>query len=87
MLQALLAEIRGGGAFDLGGLASRLGTTSEMVAAALDHLQRTGHLRGYRLCDDGCQGCGLGEVCRSSPGQDPARRTPQLFVWTSTPKP
>lgn len=64
MLQELLHEIRSGGPQDIKSLAIRLHTSSEMVAAMLEHLQRSGYLQSYDDCNSGCQGCALKTGCK-----------------------
>jgi len=66
MLEKLLAEIRSGGTFETGVLASRLGTTPALVEAMLDHLQRWGQLRPYEVCGDGCGACSLKKACKAA---------------------
>ena len=63
MLERLLTEIRLGGGLETNALAERLGTTPEMVAAMLEHLQRLGLIRDYIRCADGCNGCSLKGAC------------------------
>ncbi len=65
MLEELLTEIRAGGTLEVNALAERLGATPGLVAAMLEHLQRTGHLRPYQTCDLGCSGCSLKDACRA----------------------
>jgi len=69
MLQQLADEIRAGGTLETGKLATKLGTTPQLIEAMLEHLQRSGLLQDYVSCGDGCQGCSLGDTCnKKSPG-------------------
>lgn len=63
MLEKLLAEVRAGGTFESGDLASRLGTTPEMLSAMLEHLQRSGHLQPFNTCSEACVECSLSHSC------------------------
>ena len=67
MLERLLSAIRDGGALETGVLAARLGTSPQLVAAMLDHLQRLGLIGGYATCSDGCGGCSLQDACSARP--------------------
>ena len=81
MLQELLAEIRSGGTFETSVLAARLGTTPQLVEAALEHLQRMGYVRTYHSCGDECGKCSLRSGChvpRRGRDTDHALR---LFIW------
>jgi hypothetical protein len=64
MLEHLLAEIRRGGTLETSVLAARLGTSPQMVAAMLYHLQRLGSIQPYIICGDGCAGCCLRDGCQ-----------------------
>lgn len=65
MLEQLLKEIRAGGALDAAQLATRLNTSTELVHAMLEHLQRIGLLSDASACaGSGCQGCSLSGSCR-----------------------
>jgi DNA-binding Lrp family transcriptional regulator len=63
MLDQLLNEIRAGGTLEVHELATRLGTSPQLVEAMLDHLQRNGLIQAYVNCSDGCLGCDLLDVC------------------------
>jgi hypothetical protein len=63
MMDRLVAEIRQGGTLDTRRLASKLNTSPFMVEAMLDHLRRTGFLRSYESCSEGCTGCDLSASC------------------------
>ena len=63
MLEVLLKEIRAGGSLEIGALAARLGTTPQLIAAMLEHMQRLGLIKDYISCADGCQGCSLQSDC------------------------
>jgi Mn-dependent DtxR family transcriptional regulator len=65
MLEKLVKEIRNGGSLEINSLASRLGTSPQLVEAMLEHLQRSGLIRDYANCGVGCQGCGLQNSCKS----------------------
>ena len=64
MLEQLVNEIRAGGTLETSDLATRLGTTQQLVEAMLEHLQRSGLIQAYIRCGDGCQGCSLQTACR-----------------------
>lgn len=64
MLEKLLEEIRAGGALETHALAAKLGTTPQLVAVMLEHLQRSGLVKNYVKCDDGCGSCGLHDACQ-----------------------
>ena len=68
MLEQLLTEIRRGGPLEVNALAARLNTSPRLVAAMLEHLERSGVLSAYLGCADGCQGCGLKDTCGAPTG-------------------
>jgi hypothetical protein len=68
MLKQLMDEIHAGGTLETNALAARLGTTSQLIEAMLEHLQRSGLVEAYAACSDGCLGCSLQDACRKSPG-------------------
>lgn len=78
MLEQLLAEIQAGGTLETGALASRLGTSPQMVLAMLEHLRLNGTIRAYSTCGDGCEGCNLKSSC--SPGE----RAGTIRLWQSS---
>jgi len=79
MLEQLVNEIRAGGTLETGDLATRLGTTPQLVQAMLEHLQRSGLIRSYSNCGDGCQGCSLQKAC--------AKPDPRAIrLWQSNPE-
>lgn len=82
MLEKLLDEIRAGGTFETGALATRLGTTPKMVEAMLAHLQRAGHLDFYQTCDDACGGCSLHAGCRKPQRGESHSQMTQLYVFS-----
>lgn len=63
MLERLIEEIRAGGTVEANSLAIKLGTSSQLVEAMLEHLQRTGYIKDYTSCNHGCHGCSLPEAC------------------------
>jgi len=63
MLEKLLQEIRAGGTLETATLASRLGTSPQLIKAMLEHLQRRGLIQDYVNCDDGCGGCNVRDAC------------------------
>jgi hypothetical protein len=67
MLEQLLNEIRQGGGLETNDLAARLGTSPQLVAAMLEHLQRLGMIKDYVDCGDGCGGCSLKSTCSAKP--------------------
>jgi len=75
MLERLLSEIRSGGALEVGALAKKLDASPQLVEAMLEHLQRSGYIRPYEHCGDGCNGCSLKARC-----SQPRRNTP-LKLW------
>lgn len=75
MLEQLMAEIRVGGTLEAGALAARLNTSPQMVEALLEHLRRSGLLRAYETCGDGCSGCGLKQGC------DQQKKHAGVQVW------
>ena len=64
MLEQLVNEIRAGGTLETGALATRLGTTPQLIEAMLEYLQRSGLIQAYVNCGDGCQGCRLQDACK-----------------------
>jgi hypothetical protein len=76
MLEQLVREIRVGGTLETGALATRLGTTPQLIEAMLEYLQRSGLIQAYVSCSDGCQGCSLQDACRK-PSQG------SLRLWQS----
>jgi hypothetical protein len=75
MLEQLLTEIRAGGTLEVGALSKKLGTTPQMVEVMLEHLQRSGYIRPYETCGDGCGGCSLKADCHH------AERVDLLKMW------
>lgn len=75
MLEQLLAEIRAGGTLEVGALSKKLGTTPQMVEVMLEHLQRSGYIRPYETCGDGCGGCSLKTECNHT------ERVDLLKMW------
>jgi len=63
MLEKLLNEIRAGGTLETNALAIRLGASPQMIQAMLEHLERSGMIRPYSTCSDGCHGCSLQASC------------------------
>jgi DNA-binding Lrp family transcriptional regulator len=63
MLGQLLDEIRAGGTLETTRLASRLNTSPQLIQAMLEHLERSGLIRDYVNCGDGCHGCDLRAAC------------------------
>ncbi len=78
MLEQLVKEIRAGGTLEVNSLAKRLHTTPQVIAAMIDHLQRSGLISAYINCGEGCKGCGLTETCHSQAG-------PTVRLWQSKP--
>ncbi|MFZ5819710.1 MAG: FeoC-like transcriptional regulator [Chloroflexota bacterium] len=75
MLEQLLAEIRSGGALEVGALAKKLDASPQLVEAMLEHLQRAGYIRPYENCGEGCNGCSLKAQC------DQSHRNAPLKLW------
>ena len=71
MLEELMNVIRAGGTLETRSLATRLGTSPELVEAMLEHLQRSGFIQDYAGCADGCQGCDLRTACQLKPKSSP----------------
>jgi hypothetical protein len=63
MLLDLMTEIEKGGTLEVNQLAHKLGTSPEMISVMMEHLQRSGFLKTYEACGDGCSGCSLGPSC------------------------
>ena len=76
MLEQLVREIRSGGTLEVNSLAARLKTSPQVVAAMLDHLQRSGLISAYINCGEGCRGCSLSETCHTQAG-------PTVKLWKS----
>lgn len=72
MLERLIKEIHAGGTLETRDLATRLGTTPQLIEAMLEHLQRSGLIQAYVSCSDGCQGCSLQDSCKT-PNQSTIR--------------
>jgi hypothetical protein len=69
MLEQLVREIRAGGTLEIGELATRFGTTPQLIEVMLEHLQRSGLIQTYVSCNDGCLGCSLQDACgNAGPG-------------------
>lgn len=66
MLEKLLFELRSGGTFEAKHLATRLGTTTELIEAMLVHLHGLGYIQTFVANQDGCGGCGLRGECDRS---------------------
>jgi hypothetical protein len=77
MLEQLMVEIRAGGTLESATLAARLKTSPQMIEAMLEHLRRSGFLRVYETCGDGCSGCGLKQNC----GQQKKRAGVQIWQY------
>ena len=77
MLEQLLNEIHIGGTLETNALAIRLGASPQMIQAMLEHLQRSGLIRPYSSCSDGCQGCNLQTACHVE------QRAGQVRLWQS----
>ena len=84
MLEKLLAEIRSGGTFETGELASRLGTTPEMLSAMLEHLQRSGQLQPFSTCSDRCARCNLQTSCHTPQASQSPGHTLRLLTLTES---
>lgn len=70
MLERLLREIQNGGTLEAGVLAARLGTSPQMVAVMLNHLEQLGKLSNLAECSDvGCGSCSLAGVCSTEKGK------------------
>lgn len=78
MLEQLVKEIRAGGTLETRDLATRLGTTPQLIEVMLEHLQRSGLIRAYVSCSDGCLGCSLQDACK-----EPAPGAIRLWQTTS----
>ncbi|MGC8855227.1 MAG: FeoC-like transcriptional regulator [Anaerolineae bacterium] len=72
MLEQLLQEIRSGGTLEIETLATRLGTSPQLIKAMLDHLQRAGYLQAYTsTCSIACNGCSWQSACTLQKGGQP----------------
>ncbi len=78
MLQALMMQIERGGSLEVNRLAANLNTTPQMVTMMLETLQKSGFLKKYHLCGEGCAGCSLASTC----GQTNAQ-TAQIWQFRS----
>lgn len=65
MLEEILTAVRAGGTLEINALAERLHTTPELVAAMVEHLQRTGYLHPYQTCSETCGRCSLHSACQA----------------------
>ncbi|MGQ9832672.1 MAG: FeoC-like transcriptional regulator [Candidatus Villigracilaceae bacterium] len=65
MLEEILTAVRAGGTIEINALAERFHTTPELVAAMVEHLQRTGYLHPYQTCSQTCSKCSLQHVCQA----------------------
>jgi hypothetical protein len=63
MMEQLVKELGSGRTVEVNALAARLDTSPEVVAAMLEHLQRSGLISAYFQCEDGCSGCSLSQSC------------------------
>ncbi len=63
MLEQLLDEIRAGGSLEVSALSKKLGASPQLISVMLEHLQRSGYIRPYETCGDGCGGCSLKTQC------------------------
>jgi len=77
MLEQLVQEIRAGGTLEIRELATRFGTTPQLIEVMLEHLQRSGLIQIYVSCNDCCLGCGLQDACGK-----PASGTVRLWQTT-----
>lgn len=75
MLEQLLTEIRSGGTLEVGALSKKLGASPQLVSVMLEHLQRSGYIRPYETCGDGCGSCSLKTGCNH------AERVDLLKMW------
>jgi len=75
MLEQLIAEIRAGGTLEVNSLAKKLGASPQLVSVMLEHLQRSGYIRPYQTCGDGCGDCSLKTDCNH------AERVDLLKMW------
>lgn len=75
MLEQLLEEIRAGGTLEVNALAKKLDVSPQLIVVMLDHLQRSGYIRPYETCGEGCGGCSLKGECSH------AARVDLLKMW------
>ena len=80
MLEQLMAEIQAGGTLETGALAAKLGTSTQMLDAMLEHLRLSGIIQSYSNCGDCCQGCSLKSSCGSG------ERAGTMRLWQSSGK-
>lgn len=80
MLEQLISEIRAGGTLETKTLATRLGTSPQLIEAMLEHLQRNGLIQAYDNCGDGCEGCSLKSGC------SPGGKAGAVRLWQSSSK-
>ena len=66
MLETLLKLLQDTRTHSLADLAHALDTSTEMVEAMLQDLERMGYVRQVTGCDQNCQGCSLKGACTLS---------------------
>jgi DNA-binding IscR family transcriptional regulator len=75
-LSRLLVKIQSGGTFEVAALAAELGTSTGIIEAMLEHLQRQGLVRACSQSRAACSSCGLSTSCGIESGSG-------LRVWQS----
>ena len=63
MLNMLMAEIAKGGPLEVNRLAVSLDTTPQLITMMLETLKKSGFLKQYQSCEEGCGGCSLSSAC------------------------
>jgi predicted transcriptional regulator len=68
MFGLLMDEIKKGGTLEVNQLARRLNTTPQLVEVMIEHLQKSGVVKQYESCRDGCSGCLFSSTCDHKKG-------------------
>lgn len=68
MFGLLMDEIKKGGTLEVNQLARKLNTTPQLVEVMIEHLQKSGVVKQYESCLDGCSGCQLSSACDHKKG-------------------
>lgn len=86
MLEKLLREIKDGGILEVSELATRLGTSTNMVTAMLEHLARENYIQPYQQCTDSCAGCSLSKECRQKSEEDVPHKNIRIYTLNESMK-
>jgi DNA-binding GntR family transcriptional regulator len=77
MLERLLQKVESGGTLEVGALAAEFRTSSAMIEAMLEHLERRGAVRSCTQSGAACSACSLGATCAVGPVH-------QIRLWQGT---